>query len=94
MVKSPLASGLLNDEQKRLLRRRWLNDSIVGSSLSLRAGRFRDALFYFVNGTRINCTWPLKLAKRKFLRKVWAVLIPTPLLRVTRAQGYERLKLL
>jgi glycosyltransferase involved in cell wall biosynthesis len=70
MVKGLLASDLLNDEQKRLLRRRWLNDSMAGFSLSLRAGRLRDALFYLVNGTRMNYTWPLKLVKRKLLRKV------------------------
>jgi glycosyltransferase involved in cell wall biosynthesis len=70
MVKRLLASGLLNDEQKRLLRRRWLNDSMAGFSLSLRAGRLRDALFYLVKGSEIDYTWPLKLAKRKLLRKV------------------------
>jgi glycosyltransferase len=70
MVRRLLASGLLNDEQKKLLRRRWLNDSMAGFSLSLRAGRLRDALFYLVNGTKINYTWPLKLVKRKLLRKV------------------------
>jgi glycosyltransferase involved in cell wall biosynthesis len=70
MVKRLLASGLLNDEQERLLKYRWLNDSMEGFSLSLRAGRLRDALFYLVNGTRMNYTWPLKLVKRKLLRKV------------------------
>jgi glycosyltransferase involved in cell wall biosynthesis len=69
MVKRLLASGLLNDEQKRLLRRRWLNDSMAGFSLSLRAGRLRDALFYLFKGSEIDYTWPLKLAKRKLLRK-------------------------
>jgi glycosyltransferase involved in cell wall biosynthesis len=70
MIKRLLASGLLNDEQKRLLKRRWLNDSMAGFSLSLRAGRFRDALFYLVKGGEMDFTWPLKLAKRKLLRKV------------------------
>jgi len=70
MVKRLLASGLLNDEQRRLLKHRWLNDSMAGFSLSLRAGRLRDTLFYFVKGTEINYTWPLKLVKRKLLREV------------------------
>jgi glycosyltransferase involved in cell wall biosynthesis len=69
MVKRLLASGLLNDEQKRLLRLRWLNDSMAGFSLSLRAGRLRNALFYLVKGSEIDYTWPLKLVKRKLLRK-------------------------
>jgi hypothetical protein len=70
MVKRLLASGLLNDEQRRLLRHRWLNDSMAGFSLSLRAGRLRGALSYLVKGTEVDRAWPLKLVKRKLLRKV------------------------
>jgi glycosyltransferase involved in cell wall biosynthesis len=70
MVRRLLALALLNDEQKKLLKYRWLNDSMSGFALSLRGGRLRDALFYLVNGTRINHMWPLKLVKRKLLRKV------------------------
>jgi len=67
MFKKLLDSGLLNDKQQKILKQRWLNDSITGFLLSLRMGKFGNALFYFVKGTEINHFYPLKLVRKKIL---------------------------
>ena len=65
MFKKLLDSGLLNDEQKKIVKQRWLNDSISGFLLSLHRGKFGDALFYFVKGTEINHSYLLQLVRKK-----------------------------
>jgi hypothetical protein len=65
MFKKLLDSGLLNDEQKKIVKQRWLNDSISGFLLSLHRGKFGDTLFYFVKGTEINHSYLLQLVRKK-----------------------------
>ena len=67
MIKKLLSLYPTNQQVANILKHRWLNDSITGFLLSLRAGRFGDALFYFVKGTEINHSYPFKLIKKKIL---------------------------
>ena len=67
MVKKLLSLWSTNQQVANVLKQRWLNDSIAGFMLSLRAGRFGDALFYLVKGTEINYSYPLKLIRKKIL---------------------------
>jgi hypothetical protein len=69
MVRRLLVSGLLDREQEKTLRHRWLNDSIAGFLLSLRAGRLRDVIFYLTHGIEINPSWPIKLLVKKAIAR-------------------------
>lgn len=65
MFRDLLQSGRLTEEQEKVVRERWLNDSITGFSLALRDGRLRDAFFCMTRGIRINPAWSIKLARKK-----------------------------
>lgn len=65
MFKKLLASGLLNHEQRKAVKQRWLNDSISGFLMSLRRGDFRKAAFFFTRGVEINHSWPVTLLNKK-----------------------------
>jgi glycosyltransferase involved in cell wall biosynthesis len=65
MFKKLLASRLLNHEQRKVVKQRWLNDSIAGFLMSLKIGDFRKAAFFLIRGVEINHSWPLKLINRK-----------------------------
>jgi glycosyltransferase involved in cell wall biosynthesis len=65
MFKKLLSSGLLNHEQRKAVKQRWLNDSISGFLMSLKKGDFKKAAFFLTRGVEINHSWPLKLLNRK-----------------------------
>jgi glycosyltransferase involved in cell wall biosynthesis len=65
MFKKLLSSGLLNREQRKAVKQRWLNDSISGFLMSLRRGDFRKAAFFFTRGVEINHSWPVTLLNKK-----------------------------
>jgi glycosyltransferase involved in cell wall biosynthesis len=65
MFKKLLSSGLLNHEQRKAVKQRWLNDSISGFLMSLKRGDFKKAAFFLMRGVEINHSWPVKLLNRK-----------------------------
>jgi glycosyltransferase involved in cell wall biosynthesis len=65
LFKRLLSSGLLNPEQRKAVKQRWLNDSISGFLMSLKQGDYRKAAFFLIHGIEINFSWPLKLLGRK-----------------------------
>jgi glycosyltransferase involved in cell wall biosynthesis len=65
MFKKLLSSGLLNHEQRKAVKQRWLNDSTSGFLMSLKRGDFRKAAFFLIHGVEINHSWPVMLLNKK-----------------------------
>jgi glycosyltransferase involved in cell wall biosynthesis len=65
LFKKLLSSGLLNHEQRKAVKQRWLNDSIAGFLLSLKRGNLRRAAFFLACGVEINYSWPIMLLNKK-----------------------------
>jgi hypothetical protein len=65
MFKKLLLARLLNHEQRKAVKQRWLNDSIAGFLLSLKRGNLRRAAFFLARGVEINYSWPIMLLNKK-----------------------------
>jgi len=70
MFKKLLLAGLLNHEQRKAVKQRWLNDSIAGFLMSLKNGDFKTATFFLIRGIEINYSWPIMLLNKKIMNYI------------------------
>jgi glycosyltransferase involved in cell wall biosynthesis len=70
MFKKLLLAGLLNHEQRKAVKQRWLNDSIAGFLMSLKRGDFKTATFFLIRGIEINYSWPIMLLNKKLMNYI------------------------
>jgi glycosyltransferase involved in cell wall biosynthesis len=70
MFKKLLLARLLNHEQRKAVKQRWLNDSISGFLMSLKRGDFKTATFFLIRGIEINYSWPIMLLNKKLMNYI------------------------